>query len=1158
MNIIKKTIILLPFVLLCVFSLAFGQGKPYDGPDDPAGDIAAERVGYMTGNRVYLMFSNTTELSDWPREDVSRWPNDYTGTKMTDGVNILICAQVYLKNDTIPVTDPAVISSTPGLDTLWYCQTHFRGGYDTDPTGTIPYVYYPVFGYFNRAPSNEYPAMSNLPNSWPPAGWPSRGDQLKWPGVWNGRFGLGVMYADLETYIVVNDAQDQEYLEDTDTVKYYPRPGKEIGYKDPNVSIQLGKPWGGIGTRVEARGYQWANPLARDAIFWEYNVSNISDYDLPLAGFGYHVDNAIGNDANDELGYFDTYLDLAFSWDIDEVGQGGVRTGLMGFAFLESPGAPYDGVDNDEDGIIDEQRDNQATKLVGPTDGYYDVDKFLAYNRLKLADLREHWDADEDQDWMDGEDLNNNGVYDLNENPGDDVGLDGIGPGEDNYPGPDRGECNHRPDYEEGIGCEPNFAATDVSESDMLGLMSFSMFPVLEQYHGRPMTFHEDWVMYQLVATSIKDPWEGQISNLIEVFGSGPFPLYKGRTERISMSMLHAYDELSDLNQDIPRAPVLFELKKVVQMIYEKDYRFAQPPRMPTLTATAGDGQVTLTWDNIADSKSREPFLGGINDFEGYKVIRATDKKFQDAMVVTDGYGTPSMYKHIFQCDKIDHIQGFTNFGLLNGMGYYLGDDSGIRHYFVDKNIQNGKTYYYGLIAYDYGIADSIASPGIAPSENNLVIELDEFEQIRRIGKNVQIVTPHQAPAGYAPSSLQILANSIKATSGTVVPDIVSRSALKPNHVYTIHFTADTLMSIKKNRTAVSYLNNGYYISDKTDSNRIVAYENVNKYQATNLTYDNILTDPAATPRKMWFIPIKTPMKTDVADGVVFSMQTNYITSQHGGFDFVHSGWSVGNVPVTVFPTPDAIQLFPWDYELIFTANPVYTGKAKATGVKDENGVKFDDTKMLAQQKTNFFMINKTFPTINGQYDTLDVVIFDSNDNKQADLVGDRFVFGTLDDKNKWLRTVLIMEFGGEPQPNDVYFATFNRPFFVTDTLSYKVLPEGKPDLAKIKSDMENIKVVPNPYVATNSMEPVVANWYLNQRRQIMFTHLPSRCDIKIFTMSGVLIKEIHVDNPADDGTAHWDVQTSEGLEVAAGMYLYHVKATEVDAEKIGKFAIIK
>jgi len=92
------------------------------------------------------------------------------------------------------------------LDTLWYAQSSSiqPGFMDLDPTGTIEYGFYPVFGYFNRL--SEYPAMSNIPSSWP-AAWPSTGLQTFYPGEWNGRFGKGKSYADLEAYWVCNDAQ---------------------------------------------------------------------------------------------------------------------------------------------------------------------------------------------------------------------------------------------------------------------------------------------------------------------------------------------------------------------------------------------------------------------------------------------------------------------------------------------------------------------------------------------------------------------------------------------------------------------------------------------------------------------------------------------------------------------------------------------------------------------------------------------------------------------------------------------------------------------------------------------------------------------------------------------------------------------------------------
>jgi len=105
---------------------------------------------------------------------------------------------------------------------------------------------------------------------------------------------------------------------------------------------------------------------------------------------------------------------------------------------------------------------------------------------------------------------------------------------------------------------------------------------------------------------------------------------------------------------------------------------------------------------------------------------------------------------------------------------------------------------------------------------------------------------------------------------------------------------------------------------------------------------------------------------------------------------------------------------------------------------------------------------------------------------------------------------------------------------------------------------MEQIRVVPNPYVMTNEMEPWVQNQYLNQRRRIAFTHLPAQCTIKIFTVSGTLVDEIDVNNLSSDGIIHWDLRTREGLDIAAGMYIYHVKAEATGDEKIGKFAVIK
>ena len=105
---------------------------------------------------------------------------------------------------------------------------------------------------------------------------------------------------------------------------------------------------------------------------------------------------------------------------------------------------------------------------------------------------------------------------------------------------------------------------------------------------------------------------------------------------------------------------------------------------------------------------------------------------------------------------------------------------------------------------------------------------------------------------------------------------------------------------------------------------------------------------------------------------------------------------------------------------------------------------------------------------------------------------------------------------------------------------------------------MKEIRVVPNPYVATNVMEPAVSNQFLNQRRRLLFTNIPAQASIKIFTVSGILVDEIAVNNLPQDGSVHWDMLTREGLEIAAGMYLYHVESLVTGDKKLGKFAVIK
>jgi len=1141
----------------------WAQGQLYKGPDDPAGDIAAEREGYMNGNRVFLYFRNTTELSDWPKAEVSRWPDNYDGVKMTDGIGLLVGALVFLENDSIPVTDPDEIKYRTDLDTLYYLQTSYREQMDMNPQRTVEWGLYPVFGYFNEI--SESPAMSNDSLSWPTQGWPYEGRLTHWPGEWDGRFGRGQIRAYLESYFVANDAQDQEYVGPEDRVKYYPRPDVKIGDIRPQVTIQYGLPWGGLGIRVEQRGFQWDNAQARDAIFWEYTIANISDYDLPQVAFGYWVDNAIGGEGDDELGYFDRKIDLAYSWDIDGIGRASLPTGTMGFAYLESPGLGYDNIDNDEDGLVDERRDNEATAIIGPTDDIQNIDWFLETYNLKYEDLHPHWDADEDQDWQDGIDLNDNGTYAMNigtvtepiwipepgEDAGDDVGLDGVAPTELNYEGPDEGECNHKPDSEE-YNAEPNFNNTDVTESDMVGLTSFMLFPIQPDRPPYSKWFRNDKSMWEIIGQDTLIEYLGNISNLVETFASGPFPLYRGKTERISMSELHSFDPLEGLMSDNHDAPALYDKKIIVQLIYEKDYQFVLPPKMPTLTATPGDGAVILTWDNVADTKTRDPVLGNVNDFQGYKIYRTTDKKWSDAEIITDGYGNPMFKRPVFQCDLIDGKTKFTDYGLVDGVGYNLGYDTGIVHYWVDNNVQNGRTYYYGIAAYDSGAAN--IEPGIRPSENKVIIRTDETEEITFFGKNVQIVTPHQMAAGYIPPSIELDEGNKTIGTGSVELEILAKNNLKFDHTYQVQFKVDTIDVVKNYDHGLEYINSGIYIYDVNEGNKLVYEETPEHFAFNNLVYNDT--------EDYWSIKIGEEVFTDIFEGMRLKLDNHVLFAR---WDSENSGWLKGDALVYFLPGVAGIKYFPWDYDIVFTdQDSAYVGRVTNKSMLDEAGKRIERAELLTELPFNFYVMNTSFKDSSGSYELMDLVGQDMDKDGEFNILKDRVLVGPVNKKGWWAGTAFIIDFRAImdstelPKPNDVYRLKFLRPFTADDLLMFTVQAGMGLDKEDLESTMDKIKVVPNPYVATNAMEPALANPLLNVRRRLLFTHIPAQCTIKIFTVSGILIDQIEVDNPDDNGTAHWDLLTKEGLEVAAGMYLYYVKSEKTGHEKFGKFGIIK
>jgi hypothetical protein len=367
----------------------------------------------------------------------------------------------------------------------------------------------------------------------------------------------------------------------------------------------------------------------------------------------------------------------------------------------------------------------------------------------------------------------------------------------------------------------------------------------------------------------------------------------------------------------------------------------------------------------------------------------------------------------------------------------------------------------------------------------------------------------------------------------------------------------DTLFNVNNYKNGLLYSNKGLEVHDITgEKPRLVYKEDPSRY-----TYDNLVYRESTTS-KYWSFAAGQDLTTDVFEGMRLKMNLPVETAQ---FNAAESGWMVGNAAMRVTLTRDESFYFPYEYDIVFTNNPAaHVNIVQSTPIRDENNVRLSASTLLFGQSFNFYVQNRNFTDSTGQFERLEMVVQDVNNNQEFDILQDRILVGPVSDDNKWAGTVFIIDFqnisdiNNLPKDGDFYRVTFHRPFWKADSIVFTVKPEAALNTQEIASSMDNIRVVPNPYIATNAMEPAISNPLLNQRRRIMFTNLPAECTIKIFTVSGLLVDVIEVNNPSDNGMVHWDLQTREGLEVAAGIYIYHVKSGRTGDEKMDKFAIIK
>ncbi len=595
---------------------------------------------------------------------------------------------------------------------------------------------------------------------------------------------------------------------------------------------------------------------------------------------------------------------------------------------------------------------------------------------------------------------------------------------------------------------------------------------------------------------------------------------------------------------------------EMVQSMSRQHYLGPNAPPSPPVQAFASDRKVKLTWDSFTSEKARD-LLSGKMDFEGYKVYRSGDFGLTWGKPITDERGNLIGYVPIAQYDIDNNISGKDP-----NSNFYLGNNTGLKHTFVDSTVSNGKEYWYAVTAYDRGDLTT-ALPALESSRG---VTTDE--------PNLVTVTPSGAA-----SNLRMIpvagGDSLPPIGGAcdsrLSVEIMDHTQLT-GHTYRVTFTdVGIVITANEEGEADTSYTTTFNLIDLTSGDTLL-----NNHPLLNETGDNVPVIDGFRLLAADAEPGVTSMGWTSVGGDTCNYEwrvTNFETvaqnSQVGPEDI----YSSDDFRLTVDYTPTGGSDVHW-YD-IFSGeeeNSLLHIPLIIEVITDENNpVSIGSSSYLLEydlfgsfpNRNNFFSplgwdlepggagFNPNYnPGFNYGYLWPDIV------NPEYEIIDP----GTGNSKKSGLYLITqnypdtyTDQYGNtvsrpaiRPQAGDVFTIRTKKLFRSNIYFEFQTTP---PELNTGSPDLSKIKVVPNPYI-------VRAGWERSAfEGRLQFTNLPGECDIFIYTTAGDYVATVKHNAPTN--SAYWNLQNSSGVNIAFGLYVFVVKTP--DGEKFtGRFAVIR
>ncbi len=630
------------------------------------------------------------------------------------------------------------------------------------------------------------------------------------------------------------------------------------------------------------------------------------------------------------------------------------------------------------------------------------------------------------------------------------------------------------------------------------------------------------------------------------VLATGPFEMALGDTQEVVVALLGAIS--SDRLRSVSK---LKFTDQFVQDAYNSFFQVPKPPTQPNVRLVELDQTIVLNWGWDPESVAKTESVGSPGfDFEGYNV-----------------YQLPSAEATLGQATKIatfDLVNGVTTIlgialdeqsGVVLDVPLQIGNDSGLQRYITMTSdairggpLVNGQQYYFAVTAYSRATSAEAATTTTLESSPQSII-----------------CVPQVAPPGITrthedPGELLPVEHTKGIGDASVWAQVIDPTALQ-QAAYKVTFNDDATWSLSRggeilvDRESNISLDESYPIVEglQVKVGNLV-FTNPTTYISAEVTND---ANPEDGDLHLW------------SDGTLFGFPDGYgSTFWDGGgagdnrlvrdIEFRFTGvWdadstaiveggsmaTLGGVsggsgerdiaahpfkPAEVSDSTGAfLQRVPfeiWDVEDPDNPrqlNAVFYDRG-ADGSRDEDSVVYHQTYNMPGR------------------DYITIVHTDYDPTKIHELT---------DENTTW---VYFFYQGGASvwSTGDVIKITIGNTVVAgEDEFEFSVTAEAYSE-ALAKENIGKINVFPNPYLGVNSAETSRYSHF------VTFNHLPPKANIRIFDMSGTLVRTIEKDDPSQ--FTRWDLQNQNQLPVASGMYIAHIELPGTGMSRILKLAVIQ